>query len=427
MQVQLPEKLGCLFKPARYKVLYGGRGGAKSWGVARALLVLGMQRRLRILCAREFQRSIADSVHKLLSDQIAALGLEAFYTIQQTTIRGANGTEFLFAGLRHNVAGLKSFEGVDICWVEEAHTVSKSSWDVLIPTIRKDGSEIWVTFNPELEEDETYQRFVANPPPGCEPVKVNWSDNPWFPEVLRREMDDLKRRDPDAWLNVWEGHCKTALEGAVYARELRAATEEGRIARVPHNPALPVHRAWDLGHYDSTAIWMVQRVGFEYHVIDYLEGRQQKLADYLVELQKKPYLWGVDFVPHDATHQSLTGKSVEQVLKESGRKVVVVPRASAHIGIDAARTMFPSMWFDATRCADGLQALRHYRYDTDEHSGRLSREPLHDWASHAADALRTLAVGFSQDVVRERVQIAERQVITVSANSTEPSQSWMAA
>ena len=193
-RAEFPEKLQCLFRPARYKVLYGGRGGAKSWGIARALLIQGAAKPLRVLCAREIQKSIGDSVHKLLSDQIKALGLAGFYEVQKTVIRGRNGTEFTFHGLKHNVTNIKSAEGADVCWVEEAQTVSKSSWATLIPTIRKPGSEIWVSFNPELEDDETYQRFVANPPTGAVVVKVNWSDNPWFPDVLRQEKDDLKAR-----------------------------------------------------------------------------------------------------------------------------------------------------------------------------------------------------------------------------------------
>ena len=149
-QAEFPEKLSCLFEKARYKVLWGGRGGAKSWGVARALLIQGAAKQLRILCARELQTSIRDSVHKLLSDQIAELGLTSFYQITQNSIKGANGTEFFFAGLRSNVTQIKSFEGVDICWVEEAQTVSRASWNVLVPTIRKEESEIWVTFNPDF-------------------------------------------------------------------------------------------------------------------------------------------------------------------------------------------------------------------------------------------------------------------------------------
>ena len=160
-----PDKLNVLFNPVecRYRILYGGRGGAKSWGIARALLIKGAKTALRVLCAREFMTSMKDSVHKLLCDQIIELGLISFYEITQASIRGKNGTEFSFVGLKNNTANVKSFEGVDICWVEEAQTVSSRSWNILIPTIRKQDSEIWVSFNPELESDDTYQRFVAYP------------------------------------------------------------------------------------------------------------------------------------------------------------------------------------------------------------------------------------------------------------------------
>ena len=172
LNLELPEKMSFLFEPHRYKVAYGGRGSGKSWGAAIALLALGAQKPLRILCAREFQNSISDSVHALLADQIRKLNLESFYEVQNTAIYGKNGTEFLFAGLKHNVTKIKSFEGVDVCWVEEAQTTSKSSWDVLIPTIRKENSEIWITFNPELDTDETYKRFVVMPPNNSKVIKV---------------------------------------------------------------------------------------------------------------------------------------------------------------------------------------------------------------------------------------------------------------
>ena len=184
-KAEFPEKLSCLFEKSRYKVLYGGRGGAKSWGVARALLILAAKDPLRILCAREFQTSLKDSVHKLLCDQIVELGLDTFYDITAATIRGKNGSEFNFVGLKNNVANVKSYEGVDICWVEEAQTVSQSSWKTLTPTIRKKDSEIWITFNPELETDETYQRFVVHAPDNAIVQKINWSDNPWFPDTLK--------------------------------------------------------------------------------------------------------------------------------------------------------------------------------------------------------------------------------------------------
>lgn len=210
-----PEKLAFLFRPARYKVAYGGRGGAKSWGFARALLIEGTRRQIRVLCARELQNSIQDSVHRLLSEQIEALGLSAFYGVTKTGIVGANGTDFIFSGIRSNVTKVKSMEGVDICWVEEAEKVSEDSWEVLIPTIRKEGSEIWVSFNPNEETDPTYQRFVLHPPAGAAVVKIGHRDNPWFPDVLRKEMEYLYRVDPEAAAHVWGGECRNMGDAQV--------------------------------------------------------------------------------------------------------------------------------------------------------------------------------------------------------------------
>lgn len=396
-RAEFPTKLRALFQPARYKVLYGGRGGAKSWGIARALLIQGATKPLRVLCAREIQKSIGESVHKLLSDQIKALGLSDFYEVQKTVIKGANGTEFTFHGLRHNVANIKSAEGADICWVEEAQTVSKSSWATLIPTIRKPGSEIWVSFNPELESDETYRRFVSNPPTGAVVIKVNWSDNPWFPAVLKQEMLDLKAKDPDAYLTVWEGHCKQVLDGAIYANEIRAATAEQRITRVPYDPSKPVHTFWDLGRADMTAIWFAQVVGFEFRLIDYYENRGHALAHYLKLVQGKPYVYGEDWLPHDAQNELLASeRTIEQQMQGFGRAVRIVPKIGVADGINAARTLFPRIWIDAERCADGLQCLRHYRYDVDPETGQYSKNPLHDWASHGADAFRYLAIALTE-------------------------------
>ena len=224
----IPYQLRGLFQPSRYKIIHGGRGSGKSWSVARALLKLGVGKPLRILCAREFQNSLADSVLRLLADQIEQLQLAGFYRIGKTSIRGANGTEFVFTGLRHNISKIKSFEGADIVWVEEGQTVSKQSFDVLIPTIRRPGSEIWVTFNPDLEEDDAWQRFVVCPMPGSVVQKINWSDNPWFPAELRAEKDHLKMRDSEAYDNVWEGHCRRQVIGALWSREIFDAQREQR-------------------------------------------------------------------------------------------------------------------------------------------------------------------------------------------------------
>lgn len=214
LRCELPKYAAPLFQPKRYKVLWGGRGKGASWSFARALLIMGAQRPLRVLCARELQRSIKDSVHRLLSDQIEALGLVG-YIITNTEIRHTNGTLFLFEGLRYNINKIKSLEGVDVCWVEEAESVSKDSWETLIPTIRKEGSEIWITFNPDQEDDPTYQRFVVDPPPNAWVKKVSWRDNPWFPDTLREEKDYLYGVDPDAAEHVWEGETKKASDAQI--------------------------------------------------------------------------------------------------------------------------------------------------------------------------------------------------------------------
>lgn len=384
---------------SRYKVLYGGRGGGKSWGVADALLVAGYQGRERILCTREFQNSIKDSVHKLLSDRIATLGLSKFYVIQNTSIKGLNGTEFLFEGLKTNVDSIKSMEGITKVWVEEAHRVSGRSWEILIPTIRQDGSEIWVTFNPELDTDETYRRFVLYPPRNATVRKVNWDDNPWFPKVLEEEMQELKARDPDAYQHVWLGFCKSTLEGAVYAKELRQAQEEGRITHVPYDPVKPVHTFWDIGWRDSTAIWFAQAIGFEYRILDYLEDTQKNINHFLKLMQDKGYVYGTHYLPHDAdsTNAAAQGRTFAGLLRAAGRKVVVLPRMKVKaVGINAVRTIFPNCWFDEKRCADGLNSLRRFRFEKDAETNVFKKVPEHDEYSHGADAFAQLALSLKE-------------------------------
>ena len=400
VKAEFPEKLQPLFTPCRYKIMYGGRGGAKSWGIARALLIMGAQKTLRILCARELQKSIKTSVHQVLSDQIKLLGLQAHYKIFDSSIRGINGTEFAFEGLRHNANQIKSYEGADICWVEEAATVSKSSWKFLIPTIRKDGSEIWVSFNPELEEDETYQRFIMNPPTDSVIIKINWRDNPWFTSVLKQEMlDDFKRDEAEA-LVVWEGQCRQAVEGAIFADEMNMLKEENRITSVPYDSKQPVNTFWDLGFGDNCAIWFIQKFGFEYRVIDFYQNSRKKLEHYITVMQDKKYIYGTDFLPHDGNHNHMTGLTVEETLLDVGRKVELVPRCSVKVdSLNAARTIFPMVYFDREKCADGLTCLRRYRYKVDPDTQRTSKEPLHDIYSNGADAFQTF--GAAPDVMWE--------------------------
>ena len=414
-EVQFPQKLAFLFEPQRYKVCYGGRGGAKSWGIARALLILGAKSQQRILCAREFQTSIKDSVHKLLCDQIDSMGLTGFYEITDKSIRGKNGTEFFFVGLRNNVTNVKSIEGVDICWVEEAQTVSKTSWNVLIPTIRKEKSEIWVSFNPELDTDETYQRFVLHSPENCKVVKINWSDNPWFPETLRIEKDALRDRDIEAYNTVWEGLCRQTVDGAIFAREIQMAELEERITRVPYDATKPVHAVFDLGWSDATAIWFVQFIGMETRIIRYIEDSQKTISDYLAKMQTYGYVYDTLWLPHDAENKTLAaaGRSIDQIVRSAGYKTKIIPRTPIVDSINAARTLFRNCWFDRDNCYDGLQCLRHYKYDVDPETKQFSKNPLHDQYSHGADAFRMLGLVVNEPKRR------------VSKPSYAMPQSWM--
>lgn len=221
VNVTFPPKFAPFFKPKRYKVAHGGRGSGKSWSVARALVLMAASRPIRVLCTREVQNTIRDSVHKLLKDQIESLGLNAWFTVTEKSIRSSVGAEFIFKGLKFDVQGIKSTEGIDICWVEEAQTVSATSWEVLVPTIRGEGSEIWVTFNPDNEDDPTYQRFVANPPENAIVVQMNYMDNPYLPDVLREEMEYLKRIDYEAYLHVWEGMPRTISDAIIFSGRYR--------------------------------------------------------------------------------------------------------------------------------------------------------------------------------------------------------------
>ena len=393
MQAEFPEKLGFLFEPCRYKVAYGGRGSGKSWAFARALLLTGIQHPLRILCARETQRSITDSVHRLLADQIAELGVESHYTVQQANIIGSNGTDIIFAGIRQNVHNIKSFEAIDVCWVEEAQTVSKHSWDILIPTIRKENSEIWVSFNPELETDDTYKRFVLNPPKNARVEYSTYKDNPWFPAVLEEERQHCKATESESSYNhIWEGLCLQAVEGAVYEKELATLDKEQRITSIPYDRSKPCETFWDIGDR-YTSIWIAQAFPFEHRLIDYVHGEALSLAEYLKILQSKPYVYSTHWLPHDARAPQLgTGRSIEEQMRSGGFNVKIVQNIGVENGINAVRTVFPQCWFDGDKCADGIQALRHYRYAPEGVLGQLQRKPLHDINSHPADAFRYFAV-----------------------------------
>ena len=414
LRAKFPEKLGFLFEQHHYKVCYGGRGGGRSWGYARALLLLGVQTPLRILCAREVQESIKQSVHRLLGDQIDLLGLNGFYQVNNTEITGMNGTGIEFAGLSNLTAtNVKSYEGIDICWNEEAQTITKRSWDILDPTIRKPGSEIWITFNPGLESDETYQRFVVDPPPDTVCVKLNWRDNPWFPEILEEKRQYCKKHDPESYQNIWEGACLPAVEGAVYYNEIVAAQSENRICPVPYDPMLKTHIVFDLGWNDAMAIGVVQKFSSQIRFIDYIEDNHKTLNYYSNLLKSKPYAgnWGKVYLPHDGYAKDFkTGLSTETILKRLGWNVLPkkeLVTTSKEEGIRITRMKFGRFFFDKKGCDSGardgkgslIESLKRYRRKVASNTQEPS-SPVHDWASHGADMVRYTAI-MEEDMTNE--------------------------
>jgi phage terminase large subunit len=402
---KFPAKLGFLFNKKRYKVARGGRGSGKSWGYARALLILGAQSPIRILCTREIQKSIQQSVHKLLSDQILALGLGGIYEVLNTEIRGKNGTEIYFAGLSNETAeSLKSFEGVDIVWCEEAQNISKKSWEILIPTIRKPGSEIWITYNPDLETDETHQRFTVNPPEDCISILMNYQDNPWFPQVLEQERLACKSKYPKDYPNIWEGKCRPAAEGAIYYDEMEAVTNNNQIINLPYDPKLKVHVVVDLGWNDSMAIILVQRNVSEIRIIEYIEDSHRKLTDYSQELKDKRYNWGKLFIPHDGYNEDVKAASAYRILTDLGWTIPAreeLIELNIENGIKATREIFPRCYFDKEKTKRLIECLKRYRRVVPRNTNE-PRSPMHDEYSHGADAFRYLALAVDQMSNEER-------------------------
>lgn len=417
-RIQLPQKAQPLFDPHRFKSVRGGRDGAKSRSVATILLELGAlppDQHAKIygtydeegeplnqlnVCARETMESIKDSVHRLLEESIDRMGMRnSQYGVERALIyHHHTKTEFVFKGLWNNPDALKSLEGATRAWVEEAQGVSSDSWEKLIPTVRKNGSEVWLTWNPDLETDPTWKRFVVDPPPGCIDIQMNFSDNPWYSKVLTPDREKMMRDRPADYEHIWLGRPKRQVDGAIYATEIRLAEDQGRIGKVPYQPGVPVYTGWDLGDGDMTAIWFMQAVMGQFRFIDYEEDRHKPLSHYLTLLDGKGYTYAKDYFPWDAASKMLVG-SFEESMRARGRNVQVLPRQSVEAGIDRVREMMGTAWWDLAKCDKGIQRLRHYRYETtnviDPTTGHpnLKRTPLHDDNSHGCDAKRTLAMG----------------------------------
>lgn len=426
LKVSVPPKFRPLIEQkARYKVFYGGRNGAKSWQFARELLLRGLKGGLRVLCTREVQSSLKESVKQLLDDQIKLLGLRAFYRVLDSEIRGPNGTLFIFKGMSDPEA-LKSAEGVEITWIEEARVLTKASWDKLDHTIRKGGAEIWISFNPELETDFVYQHFVMKtPPPDSIVQKVSFRDNPWLDPAIRLQIAHLQKTNYDDYLWIYEGFCRVALEGAVYANELRAAQKEDRITHVPVERAKPVYTFWDLGRGDMTAIWFVQIVGFQYRVVGFYQNHGFLFSHYLAYLQeekeRRGWFYGTHWLPHDADFKLLgAARTIKQQAQDAGHTVRIVPTGPGAVaeGINAARTIFPDCWFDSEATAEGINCLRSYHYEVDS-DGTRSNKPKHDGSSHGADAFRMMGMALREEPIKKKVKTKVRATI-----SSGP-QSWM--
>ena len=376
MNFELPEKLLFLLtEKARYKVAYGGRGSGKSWTVARCLLLLSIKSRVRILCTRQLQTSIANSVHKLLSDSIHLLELDNMFEITRDAIRCKNGSEFFFKGIQNNINEIKSIEGIDYCWVEEAQSVSAESWEVLIPTIRKEGSEIWITFNPDREEDATYQRFIKSNPPNSIVQLVNYNDNHWFPEVLRKEMDYCKEVDYGKYEHIWLGKTVIDTELQVYNGKFELKEFE-----TPENTTFYYGVDWGFAN-DPTAIVRCF-IKDQCLYIDYEAGGVG------VEFEELPQLFNSipDINRWEIRADNARPETISYMVRQN-YKVKACPKwkGSVEDGIEYIRS-FRRIYVHP-RCKHTYEEFKFYSYKQDKNTGDILPIVL-DKDNHYMDALR---------------------------------------
>ena len=418
IDLKLTKEFTPFLEPKRYKVVYGGRGSGKSWSIAQLLVLRAFQEPTRILCAREIQRSISDSVLQLLNDTIERMGLRDYFDVQKTQIVGTNGSRFIFEGMRSNITKIKSMEGLDIVWCEESESITYTSWETLIPTLRKKGSEIWVSFNPNDEMDDTYQRFVVNPPPNdyIYSCKVNYNNNPFFPPELEKERLLLKEKNEDLYNHVWEGDVLSNRDGAYYAKFI----PDHQIMDFSVEPNIPVDTYWDLGISDSTCIWLVQQIGMEIRVVDCYENQGEGLQHYVNWLHewrtRHQSVFGEHYAPHDIQVRELgSGKSRLETARKLGIHFRVVRRLTIEDGIHAARAILPKCYFEKTNTKDGLQALKRYRKEFDEKKGVYKPHPLHDWTSHYADAFRYFAIAYRDRSKKERTSQPQANISWLTA------------
>lgn len=396
IRVEVPRKLKPLLYPMRYKGAYGGRGGAKSHFFAEQVILKAFAQTSRIVCIREVQNSIKDSVKQLLQDKIAKFKLEPFFDVLESEIRGPNGSQIVFKGMQsYNASNIKSLEGYDIAWVEEAQTLSQHSLDLLRPTLRKEGSELWFSWNPRHKTDPVDQFFRKSPPPEAVSVMVNWYDNPWFPDVLRKEMEHDFASDEDKAEHIWNGAYGSS-QGAILAKWVARAERDGRIHDSVEfdRQGAPIEVSGDLGFRDTASWWYWQRKPGGFSVLKYDDDTGLDADDWIPRIQQNIAelsggKLGTIWLPHDARAKTFQSKytTIERFLKAFGNgKVDIVPQSKKLDQINAARNVVPRCEFHRTNCESGIDGLLAWEYAYNEETGIFSREPLHNWASHPSDA-----------------------------------------
>lgn len=423
----------------RIVVAWGGRASGKTWGFCQLLLIEGIKRPIRCVCVRETMASMDDSVYQELCDAIHRLNLENFYTIESKKIRGNHSwprdplnpkapqySEFIFKGIRDDPYQIKGLAGITHTFCDEAANISEQSWDLLEPTIfRNRGCKMYISFNPEKEDSYTWQHWVIKPPIDVDVVKMNYVDNQWLEPELLSAIEHLKTANPKKYRHIYLGEPIKHLEGVVYEQELLDAEAEGRIADVKYQPGYPVEAFWDLGTGNAMAVWLAQKVGQKFHIINYIE-HIGKTFDYVMGQLTNCLPYGVDkyWLPHDGkSRHHLSEFTAEQQARNKGKSVTVLPRLGISEGIDAVRTLFPLMYFDQKRCEHGLKMLSSYHYNTKPSivNGKLkfSDHPVHDETSNCADALRYLALSLKTPKEKKRF------IVNMKVPSIHGNRAWM--
>lgn len=398
LNIETPRWAIPLLDNARYKAAYGGRGSGKSHFFAEYIIENHIyDRNESTVCVREVQKSLDQSVKRLLESKIESLNAGIYFEVLDSKIKSKGGDGLItFQGMQNHTADtIKSLEGYQRAWVEEAQTLTQYSLDLLRPTIRKQNSELLFSWNPRYKTDAVDMFFRKNPPDNARIVRVNWYDNPWFPDVLRKEMLDDFDRDADKAEHVWNG-AYGAAQGAILAKWVGRAERDKRI----HNEVEydydghTIEVSSDLGFRDTASFWYWQRTLGGFRVLKYegdtgldAEDWIPRIHQSVLELgcRKAPVIW----LPHDARAKTFQSKytTIEKFAERFGaNNVNIVPISKKLDQIEAARTIIEKCEFNKDLCEDGLDGLRAWEFSYNEENGVFSREPLHNWASHPSDA-----------------------------------------